>query len=192
MIEKYLPETEDHPSVFSLHAACFVCSLCGTLPAEQEQNPGPPNRDVFTGKLGFLCKTIPTSTISCVYDYDEYVATKRRLKSLDNFPRDQLQNNLLERCVVFDRNERNDSQVRKVMVTDQDVGRKHATTLRPSSGSSVGSRITSRSAPLAVLRDRICRHEFKRKISLSWPDKKKWDMAFLELLDAFFLVSPNN
>mmetsp|Transcript_17947 Transcript_17947/g.45487 ORF Transcript_17947/g.45487 Transcript_17947/m.45487 type:complete len:193 (+) Transcript_17947:138-716(+) len=110
----------------------------------------------FRAQLGSCVRSIRLRRIRA-NEYAAFVAAKNRLELLENSTTDELQCTLQERDVQFEDSESKDSLVRKIMVTDQPVGTKHALIV-PGFGFSETLRAPCRMAPLAILRDRSCSH----------------------------------
>jgi len=111
--------------------------------------------------MGFLCKPRPSTTSSFVGDYGEYVAAQTRLLTVEKLSVDALQVALRQRVVQFEARESKDSLVRKIMVTDPKVDKKSSEVLHLGPGplsAHADVRVTSQSAILAVLRNRLCKH----------------------------------
>mmetsp|Transcript_25767 Transcript_25767/g.64363 ORF Transcript_25767/g.64363 Transcript_25767/m.64363 type:complete len:255 (-) Transcript_25767:1065-1829(-) len=93
-MQQYFPDetstvAEQHSSKFPIHRASFACCLCGFYPdcfRKGDDIPGPKQRDVFSGKLGFLCKGRLDSTSSCAIEYLDYVAVKKQFLTVENLP----------------------------------------------------------------------------------------------------------
>jgi len=115
------------------HRNRFVCCLCGRSPSQDifdgDQYPGPPHISELTGKAGFLCKKLPKSTTSCVEEYDDYLAIKKHQLVIEKLPLDALQSTLRSRKVPLEASESKESLVRKILVTDEEKGKKQSEVL---------------------------------------------------------------
>jgi len=135
------------------HAACYI---------QDNEYPRPRQRNQFSGKLGFLCKSIQRTTSSCASEYEKYVAAKTRLLAVEKLPEDTIQVTLRQRGVQFEVHERKDSLVRKILVTGDKAAKKVSEIFHFGAGPYLASpddvRVSSWSAPLAVLRNRLCLH----------------------------------
>jgi len=138
VMERYFPGKipKDNPNSFSsypVHRNCFVCCLCERYPSQDifvgDQYPGPPHISELTGKAGFLCKKLPKSTTSCVEEYDDYLAIKKHQLVIEKLPLDALQSTLRSRKVPLEASESKESLVRKILVTDEEKGKKQSEVL---------------------------------------------------------------